>query len=209
MVSIIGVPLRSLFKVGFTGLCMETADHRETPLEHWIEFEYCSKGLWRTIRCFVSPSIPGIPDTLHLLLDLPWLYDINAVISIRDSTIQIGDPKMGEPQRRTIRSPRSGAIKYALETFNSMGQRGGSEALRQDTSAGVLIRTVLWILELSAQYKTTMKQLQRMQQSQRAIRRHANLQNQTSAQNAVVEQLPRRPTRGRSRCDSMDGAAYP
>ena len=91
--------LRSLAEVGFMGLCMETADHRETMLQHWVTFDFCCEGLWRTVRCFVNPTIPGISDFPRLLLGLPWLYDINAVISIRGSFIQIGDPLVGETSR--------------------------------------------------------------------------------------------------------------
>ena len=91
--------LRSLAEVGFMGLCMETADHRETMLQHWVMFDFCCEGLWRTVRCFVNPNIPGVPDSPRLLLGLPWLYDINAVISIRGSSIQIGDPLVGETPR--------------------------------------------------------------------------------------------------------------
>ena len=95
---------KSLSEVGFLGLCMETADHRETLLETWVLFDYCVEGLWRSVPCFVSPPTPGIEDVPRLLLGLPWLHDINAVISVRNSSIQIGDPAIGE-QVRLITGP--------------------------------------------------------------------------------------------------------
>ena len=90
---------KPLSEVGFLGLCMETADHRETLLETWVLFDYCVEGLWRSVPCFVSPPTPAIEDVRRLLLGLPWLHDINAVISVRNSSIQIGDPAIGEHVR--------------------------------------------------------------------------------------------------------------
>ena len=90
---------RPLSEVGFLGLCMETADRRETLLEHWVSFDFGVEGLWRTVKCFISPAIPGTPDTPRLLLGMPWLHDVNAVIAIRGSSIQIGDPGAGEVVR--------------------------------------------------------------------------------------------------------------
>ena len=104
MTQVLSLVPKSLAEVGFLGLCMETADHRETLLETWVLFDYCVEGLWRSVPCFVSPPTPGVEDVPRLLLGLPWLHDINAVISVRNSSIQIGDPAIGE-QVRFITGP--------------------------------------------------------------------------------------------------------
>ncbi len=98
MVKKIKLQLRPLSEVGFKGLTMQTADHRETLLESYVGFDLCVEGIWRTIRCFVSPA-QGLPEEPRLLLGLPWLYSVNAVISVRQSSIQIGDPSIGERVR--------------------------------------------------------------------------------------------------------------
>lgn len=47
--------------IGFEGLTMHTADHRDTLLKKWTEFWIATAGIWRHIRCFVSShnSLPG------------------------------------------------------------------------------------------------------------------------------------------------------
>lgn len=62
MVKQLALALRPLSEVGFLGLCMETADYRETLLEYWVAFDFCAEGLWRVIKCFVSPAAPGVSD---------------------------------------------------------------------------------------------------------------------------------------------------
>ena len=51
MVKQLGLTLKPLSEVGFVGLCMETADHRETLLHNWVMFDFCVAGIWRVIRC--------------------------------------------------------------------------------------------------------------------------------------------------------------
>ena len=53
----------------------------------------------RTIQQFgVSPTYVNY----NLLLGLPWLWSVNAHISIRESKITIGDPAVGETMKNTI-----------------------------------------------------------------------------------------------------------
>lgn len=95
-----------LVDIGFKGLTMQTADYRESPLEFWTEFWITTERISRFIHCFVSPrtSLPESSTSGHfsLLLGLPWLYSVNAHISIRDSKISIGDPGIGETMRNII-----------------------------------------------------------------------------------------------------------
>jgi hypothetical protein len=43
----IGLDMYSLSKIGFRGLTMRTADHRETLLEHWVWLNIGVEGVWR------------------------------------------------------------------------------------------------------------------------------------------------------------------
>ena len=63
----------------------------------------------RDIRCFIAPEVTSITPTgeteyLSLILGLPWLFAVDAIISIRQSAIMVGDTSLGET-RRTVISP--------------------------------------------------------------------------------------------------------
>lgn len=61
-------------------------------------------------------SLPGSFQSGHfgLLLRLPWLYDVNAHISIRESKITIGDPAVGETMRDIIGTEMVFCSKHTL-----------------------------------------------------------------------------------------------
>ena len=104
----LNLELLSLDLVGFRGLTMRTADHKYTSLQFWVWLEVGVQQLWRKIRCFVSPSVINPlssigTEPLSLLLGIPWLYSVNARISIRSSTIEIGDPSLGEEVQNVVR----------------------------------------------------------------------------------------------------------
>ena len=64
-----------------------------------VSIEFGVSGIWRKITCFVAPdSTPSHPigEGFGLLLGIPWLHAINAVMAIRESSILIGDPGLGE-----------------------------------------------------------------------------------------------------------------
>ncbi|SLM39631.1 Zinc finger, CCHC-type [Lasallia pustulata] len=95
----LGLHLYPLSDVGFAGLTMKTADHRETLLYHWVYLDLGVEDIWRQIHCFVAPELPfPVPGVEHLslLLGIPWLYSVNATTGIRGSRIEIGDPAAGE-----------------------------------------------------------------------------------------------------------------
>lgn len=109
----LGLQLQSLDLVGFRGLTMRTADHKDTQLHHWVLLNVGVQGIWRKIRCFVSPAVTSLPtasnpsllapnEPLSLLLGIPWLYSVNAQLSIRHSKIEVGDPSMGETVRQVV-----------------------------------------------------------------------------------------------------------
>lgn len=53
----LSLELHSLSEVGFKGLSMRTADHRETILHHWLWLRIVVAGILRDIRCFVAPEL--------------------------------------------------------------------------------------------------------------------------------------------------------
>ena len=102
MVRQLGLEVKSLAEIGFHGMSMTTADHKEHMLLHWVLVEVGVQGIWRKIRCFIGPDlslVPGHSEHLSLLLGIPWLFAVNAVISIRQSKILLGDPEVGEAVR--------------------------------------------------------------------------------------------------------------
>jgi len=107
LVRLLGLTLHSLDEVGFKGLSMRTADHRETILYHFVWLRLSVASIVRDIRCFVAPELPhttffGQTEYLSLILGLPWLYSVDALISIRQSKIMVGDLLCGEKVREVI-----------------------------------------------------------------------------------------------------------
>ena len=97
--------LHPLSSIGFAGMTMRTADNRETMLYHWVYLDIGVAGIWRKIRCFVAPeqsSMNPSSEHLSLLLGIPWLYGVNATLSIRGSKIKVEDPNVGEKVRDII-----------------------------------------------------------------------------------------------------------
>ncbi len=107
MVRFLGLTTHSLSEIGFKGLSMRTADHRDTILEYWVWLHIGVEGVWRDIRCFVAPEVVSVTESgrseyLSLILGIPWLYSVDASISIRLSTIFIGDRSIGEQVRGVV-----------------------------------------------------------------------------------------------------------
>lgn len=110
MVNHLGLVKRSLAEVGFRGLSMRTADHRETLLQYWALLPITVSDIRREVRCFVSPELThtteaGEVEHLSIILGIPWLYSVDAKFGIRDSTILIGDISIGETVR-AIQGPQ-------------------------------------------------------------------------------------------------------
>ena len=64
-------------------------------------------GVLRDIRYFVAPELPQTTtysetEYLSLILGIPWLYSVDATISIRQSKIMIGDISVGEEVREVV-----------------------------------------------------------------------------------------------------------
>ena len=63
MVTYLNLPLQRLSDIGFKGLSMRTADHRETVLQYWVWLIIAVEGIWRKIRCFVAPEVVSVTET--------------------------------------------------------------------------------------------------------------------------------------------------
>ena len=113
LVDELGLQQRSLSEVGFAEGCMtmKTADRRETTLYHYVCLELGVEDVWRSIYCFVAPQFREgrkrrefLSEESHILLGIPWLFDVNAVIRIREFKVEVGDPLIGESVK-AITSP--------------------------------------------------------------------------------------------------------
>ena len=107
MVNYLKLPMQLLSDLGFKGLTMRTADHRETELIYWVWLMIAVEGIWRNIRCFVAPEIASVAESgkseyISLILGIPWLHSVDAHISIRQSAIFIGDRSIGEEVRSIV-----------------------------------------------------------------------------------------------------------
>lgn len=116
LVRMLGLELHALADIGFKGLSMRTADHRDTILEYWVWLHVAVEGVWRHIRCFVAPQVVSVSESgrseyLGLILGIPWLFSVDAKISIRHSSLMVGDVSMGEEVREVI-GPEMVFCKY-------------------------------------------------------------------------------------------------
>ena len=82
---------------------MRTIDGTEIHLLEYVNMHLGVSGIWRDIQCFLLPDAKpsqilttAQKDKVQLLLGIPWLFDVNAIIHIKDSMIQIGDASKGE-----------------------------------------------------------------------------------------------------------------
>ena len=82
LVLFLNLILHLLSDIGFKGLSMRTADHRDTVLQHWIWLQIGVEGIYRLIRCFVAPEVVSVTENgrsehLSLILGIPWLYSVH------------------------------------------------------------------------------------------------------------------------------------
>jgi hypothetical protein len=94
-----GLKKQELGTHGLEGLSMGTANYGDTPLQYFVELDVGVAGLWRTIQVVLVPqSSKGIlsSDQHALLLGLPWLFDVDAKLGIRQASLIIGDSKKKE-----------------------------------------------------------------------------------------------------------------
>lgn len=82
----LSLKLKFLFEINFQNLSMQTTNHREIVLHHWVWLFVDVIEIWRKIRCFVTSNTNNYKK---LLFDIFWLYNVNVIISIRLFIIQI------------------------------------------------------------------------------------------------------------------------
>ena len=109
LVRVLDLVLHFFEKISFKSLFMRTANHRETVLHHWMWLRITIESIRRDIRCFVTSKIFSITISkqmkyLNLILNLLWLYFVNAFISIRQSRIMIDDVFAKKMSRAVIDS---------------------------------------------------------------------------------------------------------
>ena len=79
LIDVMGYTLVSLKSKGFLGLAINTADGNFSRLDSYVVFDMEVMGIRRTVHAFCRPRPPKRDDNdLHLLLGLPWLYDVDA-----------------------------------------------------------------------------------------------------------------------------------
>lgn len=96
----LGVVPRELKSIGFAGMAMRTAEGRTTPLSQYVILVVGVQGIWQSTLFFIRPSKASAePEVNQVLLGLPWLHFVDATLCIRNSSIIIGDKKLGETPR--------------------------------------------------------------------------------------------------------------
>lgn len=142
-------PLKDLGLMEKESLSMTTADGGSHELKHWVSFNIDVMGIKREVWAFVCPGTQG---GLALLLGCPYLANVNAHIHVRDGTIELGDPEVGEHVVISKAPPRpSTEAKIAHRNVDAMSNdeeadwtrhgesrdregKGGWDAIEEDFS---------------------------------------------------------------------------
>lgn len=107
LVRMLNLDLHALAEIGFKGLSIRTADHRDTVLEYWVWLYVAVNDIWRHIRCFVTTEVISVLESnrseyLGLILRIPWLYSVDAKIFIHHSSLTVSDITMSEDVREMV-----------------------------------------------------------------------------------------------------------
>ncbi|KAH7374412.1 hypothetical protein B0T11DRAFT_64 [Plectosphaerella cucumerina] len=96
--------VRTLASIGFLGLRIGTSDERAIPLTHFTKLSVTVEDIIREVWAVVRPE--GVLEGgVKLLLGLPWLWQVDAKIGIREAQLMIGDQSRNE-ELRIVRGPR-------------------------------------------------------------------------------------------------------
>ncbi|KJX97415.1 hypothetical protein TI39_contig494g00004 [Zymoseptoria brevis] len=76
----------------FPSMSMSVAGGETCELPHFVVFDVHSQGVQRSTVAFVCPVEKTGSQKLLMILGLPLLHKLNAIINVREGTIQIGDP---------------------------------------------------------------------------------------------------------------------
>lgn len=124
-----------LSKAGFSGMSMCTADNKEIALQHIVKFTLNIQGIIRPVQAFVAPPDNNTSASwFSLLLGIPWLYQVDATIRIRQFAVTIGDKNVGETPRDIAEAAELGfskehtLIMYPRAVLKSLGEEVETES---------------------------------------------------------------------------------
>ena len=90
----------SLSQLKFQDMIMMIVDHKETNLNSYVCFDFIFERILKAVKCFVRSKTynkwENIVDTFKLLLRISWLYSMNAMIFVQNSSIQIENSALKE-----------------------------------------------------------------------------------------------------------------
>lgn len=125
----ISLELISLSKAGFSGMSMRTTDNKETALQHIVKFTLNVQGIIRPVQAFIAPPDNNTSASwFSLLLGIPWLYQVDATVRIRQFAVTIGDKNVGETPRDIVEAAELGfskehtPIMYPRAVLKSLGE---------------------------------------------------------------------------------------
>ena len=125
-----------LASIDFRELIMHTADHRKTSLIYWIEFLFEIEDIVRIVRCFISSDLhlsdSALFEHFSLLLELSFLYSVNAYISIREFRIIIEDSTLDEIIREIIDSEMMFCNEHTLIMYSKKIFKKKAEVLNYE-----------------------------------------------------------------------------
>lgn len=124
-----------LSKAGFSGMSMRTADNKETTLQHIVKFTLNVQEIIRPVQAFVAPPDNNTSASwFSLLLGIPWLYQVDATIRIRQFAVTVGDKNVGETPRDIAEAAELGfskehtLIMYPRAVLKSFGEEVETES---------------------------------------------------------------------------------
>ncbi|KAI1872009.1 uncharacterized protein JN550_004212 [Neoarthrinium moseri] len=122
-----GIKRRLLKDIGIEQLFIITSTSQASPVTEFVVFNVGVQGIWRSVWAIVRPEIkiPQIPGDTKLLLGLPWLWDVNGVFDIRQSSLTIGDAQEGE----RVVSLKGPILSWAAGHKLALTTKPGSPAL--------------------------------------------------------------------------------
>lgn len=130
LINHLDLPVYPLSSKGFSGLTMNVANGTSSSLTHFTTFNIGVLGVWRSVDAFVRPWRSKDEKDLHLLLGLPYLWDVNAKMHIRESIIELGDETIEKTVR--IKGPEFVPGKSRKLILHPISRNGKERAVEDD-----------------------------------------------------------------------------
>ena len=146
MIKQLDLKICTLFNIRFTELIMKTADNQKIRLHHWVYLKISVESIWRTIRCFIVSDLDLLQKLNHLslLLEILWLYSVNAIIEICESQIEIEDSVIEKSIQDMIESElmflkEHNLLMYlkAILILNTLNSSDKSDENNEDSDSSV------------------------------------------------------------------------